>query len=93
MRDIQREEMSRGMLLLGKNLDTTAPVGPFLVTADEIPDPQNLRIRCWVNDELRQDASTSEMIHSVAEIVSYYSKMTLEPGDMFHHRKSGRRPA
>jgi len=83
MRDIQREEMSRGMLLLGKNLDTTAPVGPFLVTADEIPDPQNLRIRCWVNDELRQDASTSEMIHSVAEIVSYYSKMTLEPGDMF----------
>lgn len=83
MRDIQREEMSRGMLLLGKNLDTTAPVGPFLVTADEIPDPQNLRIRCWVNGELRQDASTSEMIHSVAQIVSYYSKMTLEPGDMF----------
>lgn len=83
MRDIQREEMSRGMLLLGKNLDTTAPVGPYLVTADEIPDPQNLRIRCWVNGELRQNASTSEMIYSVAEIISYYSKMTLEPGDMF----------
>lgn len=59
------------------------PVGPFLVTADEIQDLRNLRIRCWVNDERRQDASTSEMIHSVAEIVSYYSKMTIEPGDRF----------
>lgn len=83
MRDIQSDEMSRGMLLMGKNLDTTAPVGPWLVTADEVANPQALEIRCWVNGDLRQHASTAEMIFGVAEIIAHYSRMTLEPGDIF----------
>lgn len=82
MRDIGELEQQRRLLLMGKNLDTTAPVGPFLVTKDEIPDPQNLQIRCWVNGELRQHESTSQMIFDVARIIEYYSRMTLEPGDI-----------
>lgn len=69
--------------LLGKALDGFLPVGPYLVTADEIPDPQALGIRCWVNGELRQNASTADMIFSVARLISYISVfMTLEPGDL-----------
>ena len=69
--------------LLGKSLDGFLPLGPALVTADAVPDPQALRIRGWVNDELRQDASTADMIFGVAEIVSYASRyLTLEPGDV-----------
>ena len=59
------------------------PIGPWLVTADEVGDPQQLDLRCWLNGELRQDSNTSDMIFSVAEIVSYASQvMTLEPGDI-----------
>jgi 2-keto-4-pentenoate hydratase/2-oxohepta-3-ene-1,7-dioic acid hydratase in catechol pathway len=69
--------------LLGKTLDNFLPIGPYLVTADEVGDPQSLRIRCWVNDDLRQDSSTGDMIFSVAEIISYISRyFTLEPGDV-----------
>jgi 2-keto-4-pentenoate hydratase/2-oxohepta-3-ene-1,7-dioic acid hydratase in catechol pathway len=69
--------------LLGKTLDRFCPVGPYLVTRDEVPDPQRLALRTWVNGELRQDSNTSDMIFSVAEIVSYASQyMTLEPGDL-----------
>ncbi len=68
--------------LLGKSLDAFLPVGPELVTTDEVRDPQSLSIRCWVNGELRQDSTTADMVFSVAEIVSYLSRhMTLEPGD------------
>jgi acylpyruvate hydrolase len=83
MRDLQAEEMKRGLLLMGKNLDTTNSVGPYLVTKDEIPDPMSLQISCWVNGDRRQHASTSDMVFNIAQIVSYYSRMTLEPGDMF----------
>jgi acylpyruvate hydrolase len=69
--------------LLGKAVDTFLPLGPFLVTADEVPDPQALGIRCLVNDELRQDSNTSQMIFGVAELVAYASRtITLEPGDL-----------
>jgi len=67
----------------GKSLDTFCPFGPALVTADEIPDPQALRVRCLVNGEVMQDASTSEMVFGVAALVSFCSQaMTLEPGDV-----------
>ncbi len=69
--------------LLGKTLDNFLPIGPYLVTADEVGDPQSLRIRCWVNDDLRQDSTTGDMIFSVAEIVSYISRyFPLDPGDV-----------
>lgn len=72
-----------GQWLLGKTLDGFLPLGPYLVTADEVDDPQDLSIRCWLNGELRQDSRTSDMIFSVAEIVAYVSRyMTLEPGDV-----------
>jgi len=69
--------------LLGKTLDQFMPIGPYLVTADEVGDPQALGIRCWVNGALRQKSSTSDMVFNVAQLVSYISQyMTLEPGDV-----------
>jgi len=69
--------------LNGKWFDTFAPMGPFLVTPDEIGDPQSLRMRLWVNGELRQDASTDQMIVTVAELLQWLTEfMTLEPGDV-----------
>jgi 2-keto-4-pentenoate hydratase/2-oxohepta-3-ene-1,7-dioic acid hydratase in catechol pathway len=68
---------------LGKSHDGFAPMGPFIVTADEIPDPQQLRLQTRVNGELRQDASTSDMIFPVASIIETLTQvMTLEPGDI-----------
>jgi 2-keto-4-pentenoate hydratase/2-oxohepta-3-ene-1,7-dioic acid hydratase in catechol pathway len=69
--------------LLGKTLDKFLPLGPYLVTADEVPDPQNLTLKCWVNNQLRQDSNTSDMIFGVAEVISYISRhFTLTPGDV-----------
>ncbi|MGV4923556.1 fumarylacetoacetate hydrolase family protein [Streptomyces sp. BHT-5-2] len=69
----------------GKNCETFNPLGPWLVTADEVPDPQALGIRLWVNGELRQDGSTAEQIFPVAEVVRYVSQfMTLYPGDVIN---------
>jgi 2-keto-4-pentenoate hydratase/2-oxohepta-3-ene-1,7-dioic acid hydratase in catechol pathway len=68
---------------LGKSFDTHGPIGPWIVTADEIPDPQSLQMRLFVNGELRQKQSTAEMIYSVAQQISHLSKvMTLLPGDL-----------
>ncbi|HTZ09617.1 MAG TPA: fumarylacetoacetate hydrolase family protein [Acidimicrobiales bacterium] len=68
---------------LGKSFDTHGPCGPFLVTPDEVGDPQALRLRTWVNGDLRQDASTAQMLFSCAEQVAYLSTVfTLEPGDV-----------
>src|SRR6266849_55139 len=79
-RDLQ---MRTSQWLLGKTLDGFCPLGPYLVTRDEVPDPQRLELRAWVNGELRQNPSTADMIFSVAEIVSYASQyMTLDPGDV-----------
>jgi 2-keto-4-pentenoate hydratase/2-oxohepta-3-ene-1,7-dioic acid hydratase in catechol pathway len=67
----------------GKALDTFAPMGPWVVTTDEIPDPQTLGIRCVVNGETLQDSSTREMLFSVAEIIAFTSvAITLERGDV-----------
>jgi 2-keto-4-pentenoate hydratase/2-oxohepta-3-ene-1,7-dioic acid hydratase in catechol pathway len=72
-------------LMLGKTCDDFAPLGPWVVTADQIPDPQNLRIATYVNGEKRQDSNTSDMIYSCAQIVSYCSRhMTLLPGDIIY---------
>ena len=68
---------------IGKSFDTHGPFGPWLVTPDEIGDPGTLRIRTWVNGELRQDGSTAEMIFSCSELVSDLShRCTLEVGDV-----------
>ena len=66
-----------------KSWDTFAPMGPYLVTADEIPDPQNLAIKLWVSGDLRQDLSTSDMGRSVGEVLEFASWITtLKPGDV-----------
>ncbi|MEV4556008.1 fumarylacetoacetate hydrolase family protein [Kitasatospora sp. NPDC049285] len=66
-----------------KSAETFTPLGPWLVTADEVPDPQALALRLWVNGELRQDGSTADMIFPVHEIVRYLSHfMRLDPGDI-----------
>lgn len=68
---------------LGKCWDTFAPMGPALVTADEVTDPHNIQIRLWNNDEPRHDFPTSDMAHRIPELISEYSKITtLEPGDV-----------
>ncbi|GGX86930.1 fumarylacetoacetate hydrolase family protein [Streptomyces anandii] len=69
----------------GKNCETFNPLGPWLVTADEVSDPQRLPLRLWVNGELKQDGSTAEQIFPVAEVVRYVSQfMTLHPGDVIN---------
>lgn len=69
--------------MLGKAIDTFLPIGPWLVTADEIPDPQALAIRCVLNGHTMQDSSTAQMVFGVAELVAYISRtITLEPGDL-----------
>lgn len=69
--------------LLGKSLDKFLPVGPYLLTADEAPDPQNWPVRCWLNGELRQNSNTADMIFPVAQLISFVSQyMTLDPGDL-----------
>ncbi|MGH8552686.1 MAG: fumarylacetoacetate hydrolase family protein, partial [Methylococcales bacterium] len=68
---------------LGKSFDTHGPIGPWIVTADEISDPHNLRVQTWVNHEQRQSFNTSEMIFNCFEQIEYLTTvMTLEPGDI-----------
>jgi 2-keto-4-pentenoate hydratase/2-oxohepta-3-ene-1,7-dioic acid hydratase in catechol pathway len=68
-------------MTMGKSWDTHGPTGPWLVTADEIPDPHDLRIRTWVDDDLRQDASTKLMITNCWELIAFLSTaFTLLPG-------------
>jgi 2-keto-4-pentenoate hydratase/2-oxohepta-3-ene-1,7-dioic acid hydratase in catechol pathway len=65
----------------GKSFDTFCPLGPELVTANELPDPQNLRLTCELNGEVMQDANTGDMIFPVAELISFLSTgVTLLPG-------------
>ena len=69
--------------LLGKSLDHFLPLGKYMITADEIIDPQQLQLTCTLNGELRQNSNTADMIFSVSEIIEFLSKyMTLEPGDL-----------
>jgi 2-keto-4-pentenoate hydratase/2-oxohepta-3-ene-1,7-dioic acid hydratase in catechol pathway len=79
-RDLQKKTHQ---WLLGKTCDDFSPIGPYLVTADEVPNPNNLQLKTYVNGEKRQDSNTSDMIFYVDEIVSYISQhMTLTPGDV-----------
>nr|WP_204075792.1 fumarylacetoacetate hydrolase family protein [Planotetraspora phitsanulokensis] len=69
----------------GKSCETFNPLGPWLVTADEVADPQSLGMRLWVNGELRQDGDSKNMIFGVAEVIRYLSWfMVLEPGDVIN---------
>lgn len=68
---------------LGKSFDTHGPMGPWIVTADEIKDPHHLMLKTWVDDDLRQSSNTQQMIFNCFQIVEYLTKvMTLEPGDV-----------
>ncbi|TDB85186.1 FAA hydrolase family protein [Actinomadura sp. KC216] len=79
-RDLQRDD---GQWVRAKSLDTFCPMGPWLVTADEIPDPQDLTVRCRVSGEVRQEASTADMIFPVRELIARLSRaFTLRPGDV-----------
>jgi 2-keto-4-pentenoate hydratase/2-oxohepta-3-ene-1,7-dioic acid hydratase in catechol pathway len=79
-RDLQKRT---NQWLLGKTCDDFSPIGPYLVTADEVGNPNNLQLKAYVNGEKRQDSNTSDMIFYVDEIVSYISQhMTLTPGDV-----------
>jgi 2-keto-4-pentenoate hydratase/2-oxohepta-3-ene-1,7-dioic acid hydratase in catechol pathway len=72
-----------GQWMKGKSADTFCPLGPWLVTSDEVPDPQKLDLTCEVNGRVMQHGNTAKMIFSVAHIVSYISHfMTLQPGDV-----------
>ncbi|MFI6344413.1 fumarylacetoacetate hydrolase family protein [Streptomyces sp. NPDC050560] len=69
----------------GKNCETFNPLGPWLVTADEVSDPQALGLRTWVNGELKQDGNTADQIFGVAEVIRYVSQfMVLYPGDIIN---------
>ena len=79
-RDLQ---FGDGQWVRGKSLDTFCPIGPAIVTTDEIPDPQDLAIACHVNGRTLQQASTRDMYFGVAAIISHCSQaFTLEPGDV-----------
>ncbi|MCG7334298.1 fumarylacetoacetate hydrolase family protein [Sporosarcina sp. ACRSM] len=79
-RDIQMDHVQ---YFLGKTLDKSCPMGPYIVTKDEIPNPHNLSIVTKVNDEVRQNGNTGEMIFKIDELISEISKYaTLEPGDV-----------
>ncbi len=81
-RDLQLE-LPGGQWMIGKTLDQYAPIGPYFVSADLVGDPNNLRIRTWVNGELRQDSTTADFIHNTQAMLAYISRFwTLEPGDI-----------
>jgi 2,4-didehydro-3-deoxy-L-rhamnonate hydrolase len=95
-RDLQFDERGSKQWVRGKSLDTFCPLGPHIVSKDEIAEVQNLAVRCWVNSELRQESNTGNMIFSVAQLVAFISQgITLMPGDIIasgtpagvgHHR-------
>ena len=81
-RDIQRREMKSGVFSFCKGIDTFCPLGPHIVTADEIPDPHNLAMELRVNGEPRQRSHTSKMAVKIPEILAHYSAMGYSAGDV-----------
>jgi 2-keto-4-pentenoate hydratase/2-oxohepta-3-ene-1,7-dioic acid hydratase in catechol pathway len=81
-RDIQRQEMKSGVFSLCKGIDTFCPLGPWIVTADEIPDPHNLAMELRVNGEPRQRSHSSKMSVTIPEILAHYSPMGYSAGDV-----------
>jgi 2-keto-4-pentenoate hydratase/2-oxohepta-3-ene-1,7-dioic acid hydratase in catechol pathway len=81
-RDIQRREMRSGVFSFCKAIDTFVPIGPWIVTPDEIPDPHNLNVELRVNGEKRQISNTSHMSYSIEEIIAHYSPLGYSAGDI-----------
>ena len=78
-----REVPNRRTTFMQKGMDTYAPIGPVIVTSDEVPDPQNLRVRLWLNGEEKQNYNTSAMTYSVAAQIAWLTQyITLMPGDV-----------
>lgn len=78
-----RDLQAQGLLLISKGFETFCPMGPWMVTADEIPDPQNLSVRTYINDREVCVAHTSEMLFSVRQFIAHLSRVfPLEPGDV-----------
>ncbi|MCW5966187.1 MAG: fumarylacetoacetate hydrolase family protein [Bryobacterales bacterium] len=76
-------QMATSQWIMGKTCDSFCPMGPFLTTIDEIPNPHNLRIECLLNGESMQDSNTGELIFKIPELIQHLSQtMTLEPGDV-----------
>ncbi len=80
-REIQKTP-ALGGVFLGKNFDTTNPLGPYLVTADEVPNPGELLVESRVNGDVRQHERLTDMIFDIPALIAFYSQMTLEPGDI-----------
>ncbi|CAG9794819.1 unnamed protein product [Diatraea saccharalis] len=81
-RDWQKDK-NAGQFLLGKSMDTFCPIGPWIVTSDEIGDPQKLDIECSVNGELKQNSNTCQLVHKIPDVIERLtSVMTLYPGDI-----------
>jgi 2,4-didehydro-3-deoxy-L-rhamnonate hydrolase len=79
-RDVQFKD---NQITLGKNFDSFCPIGPCVVTTDELPDPENIRLRSYVNGQIMQDGSTADWLFSLPQLLSFLSQtMTLEPGDI-----------
>jgi len=81
-REIQRKEMDNGMMMLGKNFPGFGPLGPYILTADEVPDPGALNLSLKVNGELRQRSDCRDLIFGFAEMVAFWSQAGLVPGDL-----------
>jgi len=81
-RDIQRGEMRSGVFSFSKAIDTFCPLGPWIVTPDEIPDPHNLTMELRVNGEVRQESHSSRMSVTIAEILSNFSALGYSAGDV-----------
>jgi 5-carboxymethyl-2-hydroxymuconate isomerase len=83
--DVSAREWQKadGQFDRSKSFDTFCPIGPWITTGDEVPDPQGLALKAWVNGQLRQDSSTKEMLFGVAHLIHYLARgITLEPGDV-----------
>ncbi len=81
-RDVQMAERAEGNICIGKNFPTAAPLGPWVVTKDEIPNPHALRIVTRVNGQVRQDSTTDKMIYHIPAQIAWYSHAAFEPGDI-----------
>ena len=81
--DVSARQFAHGQWFKGKSLDTFCPIGPWIVTADEVKDPQDLRLQLRVNGVVKQDASTAQMIFNIKQLIASLSQsFTLEPGDI-----------
>ncbi len=81
-RDLGTLERQGGHMFLAKTFDTFAPLGPWMVTRDAIPDPMHLRIQTRVNGETRQDGNTMDMLFPIPQLIAHFSQITLMPGDI-----------